>query len=98
MAAAASREGVTVLAGTDAGMGPHGMVSHEVARLLDAGLPPEAALGAASWVAREYLGLPGIVEGAAADLILFDDDPRKNLRRFEPPRIVLLEGRLIRPS
>jgi len=98
MAAEASRAGVTVLAGTDAGMGPHGMVSHEVARLLDAGLRPEAALGAASWAAREYLGMPGISEGAPADLILFDDDPREDLRRLRPPRIVLLEGRLIRPS
>jgi len=41
-------------------MGPHGMIRHEVQLLLDAGLDPQVALGAASWTARRWLDLPGI--------------------------------------
>jgi imidazolonepropionase-like amidohydrolase len=64
----------------------------------DAGLRPEVALGAACWTAREYLGLRGIEDGAPADLVLFDDDPRKHLRAMPRPRIISLDGRIVRPS
>jgi len=53
--AAAADAGVPVLAGTDAGMGPHGMIRHEIGLLTEYGLSPEAALGAASWAARALL-------------------------------------------
>jgi hypothetical protein len=56
----AAAAGVRVLAGTDAGVGPHGMIRGEVQRLRGAGLTAEVALGAASWTARSWLGLPHI--------------------------------------
>ena len=96
-AAEASRKGVTVLAGTDAGMGPHGMVSQEVMHLLQAGLSPEGALGAASWTARAYLGLPGLEEGGPGDVVVFPEDPRKDARVLQRPAVVLLDGRRVRP-
>jgi hypothetical protein len=40
------------------------MIRHEVDLLVAAGLEPEVALGAASWTARSWLGLPGIEEAA----------------------------------
>lgn len=90
--AAAASAGVRVLAGTDAGMGPHGQVAHEVELLLNAGLAAEDAIAAASWSAREYLGLPGIVEGAPADLVVFDADPRLEPETLTRPAVIVLDG------
>ena len=95
MARRAAAAGVLVLAGTDAGMGPHGMVREEIGRLLDAGLPQEAALAAGSWTARRYLGLPGIEEGAPADLVGYPDDPRGDPEVLARPRLRILDGHLI---
>ena len=92
----AAERGVTVLAGTDAGMFPHGLVGSEIALLLAAGLPPEKALGAGSWAARDYLGLPGIEEGAPADLVVFPDDPREDVDALRRPTFVMLDGRRVR--
>jgi imidazolonepropionase-like amidohydrolase len=87
--------GVTVLAGTDAGMGPHGMVRHEVQLLIQAGLAPAVALGAASWTARSWLGLPAIEEGAPADIVAYRDDPLQDIAVLANPTLAFLDGRLI---
>ncbi len=92
---AAAERGVTVLAGTDAGMVPHGLVAAEIGLLLAAGLPPEQALGAGSWTARAYLGLPGIEEGAPADLVGYTDDPRADVAVLRRPAFVMLDGRRV---
>jgi imidazolonepropionase-like amidohydrolase len=83
---AAWEAGVTVLAGTDDL--PHGNVIAEVEQLIDAGIPVAAALGAASWLALEYLGLPFSREGARADLITFRSDPRIGGEFRRPERII----------
>ncbi len=88
--------GITILAGTDAGMGPHGSIRGEIELLLAAGLQPEVALGAASWEARAFLGLPGIEEGAPADLVAFDTDPLLDPVALAHPRVVLLDGQLVK--
>lgn len=93
----AAEAGVLVLAGTDAGMGPHGMVRHEIRRLLEAGLPPETALAAGSWAARRYLGLPGIEEGAPADLVVYRDDPRGAPQVLARPLLRVLDGQIVPP-
>lgn len=90
--------GVRILAGTDAGMTPHGVVAQEI-RLLNAfGMPAEAALGAGSWEARAYLGLPGIEVGAPADLVVFPDDPREDLEVLDHPSLIVLGGRIYRDT
>lgn len=89
----AAEAGVTVLAGTDAGMGPHGRVRDEVASLFAAGLSPDLAIGAASWTARRYLGLAGIEEGEPADLVAFARDPRIDPATLSEPVAVVLDGR-----
>jgi imidazolonepropionase-like amidohydrolase len=93
---AAVEAGVLVLAGTDAGVGPHGRVAHEVLLLCRLGLPPEVALGAASWLARAWLGYPGVEEGAPADLVAYRDDPRSDVAVLARPALVLLDGRPVR--
>jgi imidazolonepropionase-like amidohydrolase len=91
---AAAEAGVTLLAGTDSR--PHGKVADEIRALAATGMPAGVALGAGSWAAREYLGLPGLVPGAPADAVVYDADPRKDLSVLDAPRAVILRGRLVR--
>jgi imidazolonepropionase-like amidohydrolase len=93
---AAYEAGVPVFAGTDAGGGiAHGVLADEVRALHAAGLPAEAALGAASWSARSWLGLPCLEEGAPADLLVFDADPRTDLDVLSRPTLTMLRGRVV---
>ncbi len=93
---AAFDAGVPVFAGTDAGGGvAHGLIAAEVRALHGAGLPAEAALAAASWSARAWLGLGGIEEGAPADLVVYDADPRADLDTLQRPQLMVLRGRVI---
>ena len=86
--------GVLVLAGTDVAL-PHGSIREEVLRLAAAGLSSRAALGGASWDARRFLGLPGIEEGAPADLVAFDRDPLGDLSVLAEPSLIILDGRMV---
>jgi imidazolonepropionase-like amidohydrolase len=95
MVGEAAAAGVLVLAGTDAGMGPHGRIGGEVRLLLEAGLTAEQALGAASWAARRFLGLPAIQEGGPADLVAYPDDPRAEPGVLTRPSLRILDGQLI---
>ncbi|HET6394853.1 MAG TPA: amidohydrolase family protein [Blastococcus sp.] len=93
---AAFEAGVPVFAGTDAGGGiEHGRIGDEVRALYEAGLPAEAAVAAASWSARSWLGLPCIEEGAPADLVVFDADPRVDLDVLARPGLTLLRGHVV---
>jgi imidazolonepropionase-like amidohydrolase len=93
---AAFEAGVPVFAGTDAGGGiEHGRIADEVRALHSAGLPAETALAAASWAAREWLGLACIAEGAPADVVVYDSDPRVDLDVLTRPGLTLLRGRIV---
>lgn len=93
----AREAGVTVLAGTDAGgVNGHGRLPDEVVRLAAAGLPPGAALAAASWTAREWLGQgSGVGVGESADLVVYPADPRAALGVLRHPTAVVLRGRVV---
>jgi imidazolonepropionase-like amidohydrolase len=94
--AAAIEAGIPVYAGTDAGGGiDHGRIVDEILALHEVGLPAEQALGAASWSARTWLGWSGLGEGAAADLLAFDSDPRQNLTVLRDAKRIILRGRVI---
>ncbi|WP_250006611.1 amidohydrolase family protein [Actinoplanes sp. M2I2] len=93
LTAAAVEAGVTVLAGTDSR--PHGRIGDEIRALVTAGVPAHEALAAASWTARSYLGLPGLADGAPADAVVFDADPRADLSQLDRPRAVVLRGRRV---
>jgi imidazolonepropionase-like amidohydrolase len=88
--------GVPIYAGTDAGgFLPHGLVGKEIAAL-EQFSSPEYALGAGSWRARAWLGHPSrLSEGAPADLVIFDADPRLDLAVLSAPRHVILRGALV---
>ena len=95
--AAALEAGVPIYAGTDAGgFLPHGLIAREIAALAEFS-SAEYALGAGSWRARRWLGHPDtLAEGAPADLIVFDDDPRTDLSALLTPRHVILRGSVVR--
>ena len=64
--------------------------------LAAAGLPPTAALDAACWGARRWLGRAGLEEGAQADVVVYATDPRRDLQVLRTPAAVVLRGRVVR--
>jgi imidazolonepropionase-like amidohydrolase len=94
---AAREAGIPIYAGSDAGGGvAHGRVVDEIRALHAAGLPATEALAAGSWAARAWLGLPGLAEGAPADLIVYPTDPRTDLSVLTRPAATILRGRVVR--
>lgn len=94
---AAYEAGVAIYAGTDAGgVLPHGLIGDEVLELTSYGLTPEDALGAASWRAREWLGLSGtLAEGTPADFVVFDSNPLDDLGVLKSPSRIVLRGNVV---
>lgn len=89
--------GVPLLLGTDAGGTiEHGLIAHEAAELVRAGVPAGEVVAAASWRAREYLGVSGIAEGAVADVVVYADDPRTDIRALGHPGAVFRAGVRVR--
>lgn len=93
---AAYDAGVPVYVGTDAGGSlAHGLVAAEVAELVTAGIPAVEALSATAWGARRWLGRPGLEEGAPADFVVYEADPRADVRVLASPRRVVLNGLVV---
>ena len=94
---AAYDAGVALYAGSDGGgISRHGNLAGEVLALAELGMPAEYALGAASWRAREWLGWNAtLAEGAPADLVVYDRDPRADLSVLRSPTRVVLRGRVV---
>ena len=89
--------GVPIYTGTDAGGSlPHGLIRDEITALVQAGIPQAEVIAQASWRAREWLGFDGLTEGAPADLVVYDADPRVELATVHEPRRIVLRGRVIR--
>ncbi|MGH3451602.1 MAG: amidohydrolase family protein [Haloechinothrix sp.] len=97
MVVAAVDAGVAVYTGSDAGgMVEHGRLVDEIEALHGAGLSAEQALGSAAWNARQWLGYAGLVEGAEADVLVFERDPREDLAALHAPARIVLRGMVIR--
>ena len=92
-ARAAFEAGIPVFVGTDAGGSlPHGLVRDEIRALAGAGIPLPEVIAQASWRAREWLGMPGLDEGAPADLVVYASDPRADLSAMYSPVCTVLRG------
>jgi imidazolonepropionase-like amidohydrolase len=89
--------GVPILAGTDEI--PGATVQDELELLVDAGLPPAAALRAATSNAAEFLGVSGsygsVTPGRAADFVLVTGNPIADIRNLRKIRSVVLHGQRI---
>lgn len=85
--------GVLLLVGTDAGgtLG-HGLLPLEAAAMVDAGVPAHDVVAAATWRARAFLGVDTLAEGASADLVVYAQDPREDIRALAAPIHVVLRG------
>ena len=90
--APAAEQGVTILAGTDTA----GPITDEIALLVDFGLTPTQALQAATTDARAFLDLPALTDGAVADVLTFEADPREHPEALANPAAVVLRGTRIR--
>jgi imidazolonepropionase-like amidohydrolase len=89
----AHEAGLPVYTGTDAGGSlSHGLIAGEVRQLVAAGLPAVAALDAATWSARSWLGREAIAEGAPADVVVLPADPRADVGVLAHPTCVVLRG------
>ncbi len=101
IAADLARAGVNVAAGTDAGFTGtcHGDMPRELRLLVRAGMAPSDAILAATGNAASGLGvghLIGTVEpGKRADFLILREDPRTNIRAFEAPCAIFLDGRQV---
>jgi imidazolonepropionase-like amidohydrolase len=94
--AAAHDAGLPIYLGTDAGGSlPHGLIAQEAAELVRAGLSTIEALTAASWGARSWLRRPGLDEGASADLVVYQADPRVDIEVLAAPANIVLRGKVV---
>jgi imidazolonepropionase-like amidohydrolase len=94
--AAAHDAGLPIYLGTDAGGSlPHGLVAREAAELVRAGLSTTEVLTAVSWGARSWLRRPGLEEGASADLVVYQADPREDIGILAAPEHIVLRGRVV---
>ncbi len=91
----ARKAGVKVLAGTD--MLPAGSIVEEIVALSECGLSPREAIAAASTEAKTFLNFPGFEENALANLLVYGEDPTKNLRTLKRQKLVMLNGNTTKP-
>ena len=86
--------GVPFLMGSDAGGTiSHGSLPAELAEVVRAGVPAGEVVAAASWRARDFLNAQGIAEGAPADVVVYDSDPRHDIAVVSSPTLIMLRGR-----
>jgi imidazolonepropionase-like amidohydrolase len=92
--------GVPIVAGSDTAYGPNSLtrIPHEIANLVEIGLPPLLAIRSATTVAADLFGLAGrvgaIEPGFEADLIVVDKDPLADVRTLQDVLMVISNGRI----
>jgi len=94
--------GVRIAFGTDAGVSKHGKNAEEFESLVKYGMPPEAAIVAATVNAAELLGLSaeiGTLEaGKAADLVAVAGDPLKDVAVLKSVGFVMKGGVVVKDA
>ncbi len=96
------KRGVLIMAGTDAPIGfqtPGASLHEELVALVDAGLSPLTAIGAATHVPAVFFGIENetgaIAPTMTADLVLLNADPLINIRNVSSIEAVFKNGLLI---
>jgi len=94
--------GVTICAGGDAGVFPHGDNARELVMMADYGMEPEDVLRSATSVNADALNLGGrlgrIQTGLLADLILVEGDPTKDIQALYRVKFVMKDGKIYRSN
>jgi len=91
------RAGVKIAFGTDQGVGPHGDNAREFLYMLEAGIPADYALQAATVHAASVLRLDdiGVLEaGKRADIIALPGNPVEDIHVVLDVRFVMKDGRI----
>ena len=99
---AAHKAGVTIAAGTDAGVTKHGNNARELELYVEHGLTPEEAIVTATVNAAALIGMEdelGTVEpGRIADLIAVAGDPLKEISALRNVQVVIQGGRVVKDA
>jgi imidazolonepropionase-like amidohydrolase len=94
--ARAYKAGVKIAFGTDAGVFRHGLNWLEFGTMIDAGMPPMAAIKSATTEAADLLGmksdLGSIEAGKLADIVAVDGDPLADAKAFGRVVFVMKNG------
>jgi imidazolonepropionase-like amidohydrolase len=94
--AAAYKAGVKIMFGTDSGVSAHGDNAREFAYMVEAGMPPMAAIRSATEVAARYLKIDdrlGTVErGKIADLVAVPGNPLEDITALQRVQFVMKDG------
>jgi imidazolonepropionase-like amidohydrolase len=95
----AYRNGVKIAFGTDMGVGPHGDNAREFLYMVEAGIPANVALQAATIRAAEVLGVDdqGVIEtGKRADIVAVPGDPVADINAVLKVDFVMKDGKVYR--
>ena len=87
------------LCGSDAPAIPHGRNAKELVALVDRGMTPAQAIGAATTVAAELISVDDrgrLVEGLLADIIAVPGDPLDDISVTESVCFVMKGGDIVR--
>ncbi|OKS88350.1 metal-dependent hydrolase family protein [Mucilaginibacter polytrichastri] len=94
----AYKAGVKIAFGTDAGVYPHGKNWMEFGYMVEAGMPPMAAIKAATTSAADLLGITAITgsitTGKFADIVAVDGDPLQDIKTMGNMAFVMKEGKI----
>jgi len=94
--AKAWKAGITIMFGTDTGVGPHGGNGKEFGYMVEAGMPVMDAIRAATVVPAKYLGiddrLGSVVAGKVADIVAVPGNPLTDVHALERVSFVMKEG------
>lgn len=100
--AKAYKAGVKIAFGTDAGVFMHGKNYMEFQYMVEAGMPPMAAIQSATIIAADLLGvkdkLGSIEKGKLADIIAVDGDPLNNISTMKNVSFVMKEGEVYKEN
>ena len=90
------KAGVTIMFGTDTGVGPHGSNGKEFGYMVEAGMPVMDAIRSATMVPAKYLGvddkLGSLEAGKIADIVAVPGDPIADVHTLEHVSFVMKEG------
>jgi imidazolonepropionase-like amidohydrolase len=95
----ATRAGVKMLFGTDAGVYPHGDNAKQFAKMVEWGMTPLQAIQAATIGASDALGRSDvgvIAPGRYGDIIGVKGDPLRDVRTLEHVDVVIKGGQLLK--